>query len=129
MKNKGLLAGLWEFPNILIDNTKFNSKSKSKKKNNEDDIIELDTKVKHKAIETYLKKLNLDFSNVLNQKYLGRTKHIFSHLHHFYYVEYIQLNKIGKSLQKYSDEDYIKAIEKLKKEEFEDENYKNQQKK
>lgn len=127
--NKGLLAGLWEFPNILIDNTKFNSKSKSKKKNNEDDIIELDTKVKHKAIETYLKKLNLDFSNVLNQKYLGRTKHIFSHLHHFYYVEYIQLNKIGKSLQKYSDEDYIKAIEKLKKEEFEDENYKKPTKK
>jgi len=120
---KGLLAGLWEFPNILINTTK--PKSTSKKKSNDDEeMIEIDMKTKHSAIETYLMKLNLNFDNIVNQKTLGRTKHIFSHLHHYYYVEYIQLDEIGKKSIQFKDEDYIKAIEKLKKEEIDDDEYK-----
>lgn len=127
--NKGLLAGLWEFPNILID-TSIPKKSKFKKNNNDDDeMIEIDTKTKHNAIESYLKKLDLEFNNVIEQKFIGRTKHIFSHLHHFYYVEYIQLNKIGKTKKNYEEKEYIKAIEKLKKEEFDDEDYQKPSKK
>jgi len=122
---KGLLAGLWEFPNILLNTTK--PKSKSKKKSNDDDeMIEIDMKTKHKAIQSFLNKLDLSFNNVIEEKFLGRTKHIFSHLHHYYYVEYILLDKLGKKSTTFKDKDYIEAIEKLKKEEIsddEDENY------
>ncbi|ORX52590.1 DNA glycosylase [Piromyces finnis] len=122
---KGLLAGLWEFPNILL--TTVIPKTKAKKKNDDDtNMIEIDMKIKHKAIQSYLKKMNLSYDNVLEERFLGRTKHIFSHLHHYYYVEYVQLDKLGKKASSFKDEDYIEAIEKLKKEdisESEDEDY------
>jgi len=63
---KGLLAGLWEFPLVLL---------------------ELDSKNKnHNALlQKELKQLH-DINDVTNIKYIGEVVHIFSHIHHTYCV-------------------------------------------
>ncbi|ORX82152.1 DNA glycosylase [Anaeromyces robustus] len=128
--NKGLLAGLWEFPNVLIKIKKPKTiKSKKKNDNDEDDILDIDMKTKHRTIESYLKKINLDFNNVIEQRYLGKTKHIFSHIHHYYYVEYIKLDKLEKKMKNFKDEEYIEAIQKIKKESIDNEDYEKPSKK
>ncbi|PIA42912.1 hypothetical protein AQUCO_02000392v1 [Aquilegia coerulea] len=80
---EGLLAGLWEFPSVLIDG-------------------EADLSMRREAMDCYLKKsFKLDTKKkhcVLSRNYVGEYLHIFSHIRLRMYVELLVLRlKGGKS--------------------------------
>lgn len=68
--NKGLLAGLWEFPNVTIQKDWSETRV----------ISELNNFLKEEMI--------LDLDGISNQKRIGEVNHIFSHIHHNYIVHY-----------------------------------------
>ncbi|XP_021762742.1 adenine DNA glycosylase-like [Chenopodium quinoa] len=87
----GLLAGLWEFPSVLLGQ-------------------ESETAIRRKAIDKYLKtSFNLDAKKtckVLLREEVGEYVHIFSHIRLKMYVEYLVIHLNGglKLLQSVSDE-------------------------
>ncbi|KAJ0972946.1 hypothetical protein J5N97_020905 [Dioscorea zingiberensis] len=80
--NEGLLAGMWEFPSVLIDEK------------------ETDQSARRKMIDKYLKKIfHLDAKscNVNLREDVGEYVHVFSHIRLHMYVELINLTLKGGS--------------------------------
>lgn len=80
--NEGLLAGLWEFPSVLLGK-------------------ESETAIRKKSIDTFLKtSFNLDTKKtckVISREEVGEYVHVFSHIRLKMYVEYLIIHLKGTS--------------------------------
>lgn len=80
--DEGLLAGLWEFPSVLLGQ-------------------EFETEIRRKAIDEYLKtSFNLDAGKtckVIVREEVGEYVHIFSHIRLKMYIEYLRIHVKGTS--------------------------------
>ncbi|CAO2818931.1 unnamed protein product [Amaranthus hypochondriacus] len=78
--DEGLLAGLWEFPSVLLGQ-------------------EFETEIRRKAIDEYLKtSFNLDAGKtckVIVREEVGEYVHIFSHIRLKMYIEYLRIHVKG----------------------------------
>ncbi|KAJ3101632.1 hypothetical protein HDU97_001245 [Phlyctochytrium planicorne] len=109
-KSKGLLANLWDFPNVIARETA----------DEEEDESELSKDTRRKLIDNHLKlflnitlvsketsesvKENLESSNivasVLERRDLGDVAHIFSHIRRLMHVEYLKITTSNGQLPK-----------------------------
>lgn len=89
---EGLLAGLWEFPSILLDEER------------------MDMGTRRKAMDKYLKKLfNVDVArncNVILREDIGEYVHVFSHIRLQMYIELLILTMKGGLKLLGNDEDH-----------------------
>ena len=79
--NEGLLAGLWEFPSVLLDR-------------------ETDEATRRTAIDLFLKSFKLDTkknSCIVSREDVGECVHVFTHIHLTMYVELLVLQLKGLS--------------------------------
>lgn len=78
--NKGLLAGLWEFPSVLLEK-------------------EADLTSRRKAVDNYLQSsFNLDLkesTRIVSRENIGECVHVFSHIRLKMYVELLVLHAKG----------------------------------
>lgn len=83
--DEGLLAGLWEFPSITLDE-------------------ETDFSMRRKLIDQLLKKsfrLNPPKNcNIISREFVGEFVHVFSHIRRKIYVELLVLHLKGSSLSR-----------------------------
>ncbi|XP_010930318.3 adenine DNA glycosylase [Elaeis guineensis] len=91
---EGLLAGLWEFPSVLLDEER------------------MDMGTRRKAMDKYLKKLfNVDVGrncNVILREDIGEYVHVFSHIRLRMYIELLVLSMKGGLNLLGDDEDHSK---------------------
>ncbi|GBN62268.1 Adenine DNA glycosylase [Araneus ventricosus] len=74
---KGLLAGLWEFPCAILPD-------------------EAATKAKSSIIESTVKELGVPSSVLFSKRFIGEVVHLFSHIHTTYSVEHLILDSSVK---------------------------------
>lgn len=76
--DKGLLAGLWEFPSVLLDK-------------------ETDGATRREAMDHFLKSFKLDTKNcrIVSREDVGKCVHVFTHIHLTMYVELLVLHLKG----------------------------------
>ncbi|GFU33607.1 adenine DNA glycosylase [Nephila pilipes] len=74
---KGLLAGLWEFPCVILPD-------------------EATEKAKSAGMNSLVKELGIPNSTLPSTKYVGEVIHLFSHIHTTYVVEHLVLNNSVK---------------------------------
>ncbi|GAV68411.1 HhH-GPD domain-containing protein [Cephalotus follicularis] len=75
----GLLAGLWEFPSVMLDK-------------------EADSSMRREAIDQFLKKsfgLNPNICSIVSREYVGEFVHVFTHIRLKIYVELLVLRLQG----------------------------------
>ena len=80
--NEGLLAGLWEFPSVLLDG-------------------EADGATRRKRIDRFLKSFKLDTKKncrIVSREDVGECVHVFTHIHLTMYVELLVLHLKGLGL-------------------------------
>lgn len=87
--NEGLLAGLWEFPSVLLDG-------------------EADGATRRKRIDRFLKSFKLDTKKncrIVSREDVGECVHVFTHIHLTMYVELLVLHLKGGMKISYENED------------------------
>lgn len=79
--NEGLLAGLWEFPSVMLDG-------------------EAQEATRRKAMDQFLKSFKIDSKKncrVVSREHVGECVHVFTHIHLTMYVELLVLHLEGLS--------------------------------